>query len=810
MALWQDVRFAIRLLVKDPWFTAAAVTALALGIAVNSTVFTLVNAVLFRGLPFTDSRQIVVIGTRDARGNNRGMSIRDFEDVRGGSTLFDGMALVFFANLNVSDDSGQPPDRYSGPYLSSNIFQIIQQAPALGRSFTEEDDRPGGAPVVMLGNGIWKSRYGADSSIIGKTIKANGLPLTVVGVMPEDMRFPPNSDLWIPFSQLSPGLKDDRRDARTLQVIARMKPGVTTTQASAEIGNLWKELARQFPDTNKDIEPRLITYDEQQNGGPIRIVFSSLMGAVVFVLLIACANVANLLLARAAFRSREISVRVSLGATRWRVVRQLLIESVVLAVLSGVIGFLLSLWGIRLFDAATQDVGKPYYMVFSLDPIVFAYIAAVCLATGIVFGLAPALHISKTNVNEVLKEGGRSGGSGMRARRWTGALIVAEIALTLVLLAGAGFMMRSFLNAYMADIGIDTAPLLTMQIVMPDRKYPPAARAPFVERAVERVNELPGIRGAAIATNIPTGGGQPRALEIEGQVFPAGQKPPLVTTVGVSPRYFDALGLKLARGRALGTGDGPPGHENVVINQRFVTMHFAGQDPIGRRIKLTAEGAPGPPAPWVTIVGISPTIRQRNFQDRDPDPVAYVPFSMMPSQVPTLIVNSGTTLAATTPALREEFRALDPDMPLFNINTFDAQLARQRWPFRVFGTMFAIFALIALVLSGVGLYAVTAYSVTQRTQEIGVRMALGAEPRQVWWFVLRRSLIQLGIGLTVGLAGAVGVGMLLRSLLVQMTPTDPVTLTGIASVLIVVSFAACFWPARRATQLDPVVALRHE
>jgi predicted permease len=813
MALWQDLRYAVRLMAKDRWFTLAAVTALSLGIAANATVFTLVNAVLLRGLPFPDARQIVAISTRDARNNQRGVSITDFEDLHASGTLFSDMALVFFASLNVSDDSGQPPDRFSGPYISSNIFRILGQQPMLGRNFTDEDDRPGAAPVMMLGYGIWMTRYGGDPSIVGKTLRVNSLPLTVVGVMPEDMKFPPNSDLWIPFSQLSPGLKDARRDARTLQAIGRMKPGVTVEQARAELGNIGKELARRFPDTNKDQTPWVVAFEEVQNGGPITLIFSSLMGAVVFVLLIACANVANLLLARSADRAREISVRVSLGATRWRVVRQLLVESVLLACLAGIAGFVLSIWGIRLFDAATQDVGKPYYMSFTLDPIVFAYLAGICLATGIVFGLAPALHVSRINVNDVLKEGGRSGGAGIRARRWTSALIVVEMTLTLVLLAGAGFMMRSFVNLYTMDLGLDTSNLATMALVMPDRKYhTPEERAAFVERADSRVNELPGIQAATIATNVPMGGGQGRGLEIEGRPAPSGQRPPIVTTVAVSPRYFETLGLKIANGRPLERTDGPAGHENVVVNQRFVALNFAQQDPIGQRIRLVVEGAPGPTPPWLTIVGVAPTVRQRNVQNTDPnpDPVVYLPYVMQPSQVPTLIVRSTAPTATTVSQLRGEFGVLDADMPLFNVRTMDEVLARQRWPFRVFGTMFAVFAVIALVLSGVGLYAVTAYSVTQRTQEIGVRMALGAQPQQVRWLIVRRSLIHLAIGLAIGLTSALGVGRLLRSLLVGLTPNDPFTLAGIASLLIGVSLAACYWPARRATRLDPVVALRHD
>jgi predicted permease len=812
MGLWQDIRFAARLLVKDKWVTLAAATALSLGIAANSAVFTLVNAVLIRGLPFDAPEQIVALSSRTTDGRFRGISIPDFEDWKASSRLFDAAALSFTANLNVSDDSGQPADRYSGPYISTDIFRIIRQHPILGRNFTPDDDRLGADPVVMLGYGIWTTRYGSDPSIVGKTIKINSLPLTVIGVMPRDMRFPPNSDLWIPFSQLSPGLRVLRRDARNFNGIARLKPGVTIEQARAELSAIGRALTAQYPDTNKDVAGWVRSFDEAVNGDPLRVVFGALMGAVAFVLLIACANVANLLLARAAARSREISVRVSLGATRWRIVRQLLIESVLLAVLSGAIGLLLSIGGIRLFDAATAATGQPYYMVFTLDGVVFAYLAAVCLGTAVVFGLAPALHVSRTNVNDLLKEGGRSGGAGMRARRWTAVLMVAELALTLVLLGGAGLMMRSFLNLYRADFGIETANLTTMQLVLPDRSFPtPQLRAAFIQRVQERVDQMAEIEVGTISTNAPLGGGNARPLAVQGRDLPTAEAAPRVTTVGISAKYFETLGLRPARGRALNERDGQPGQDNVVINQQLASMHFAGEDPIGRQIQFMAEGSSaGDPAPWLTIVGIAPNVRQRQAQERDPEPVAYVPYVLQPSQVPTLIVRSRAPLAAATDRLRNEMRTLDPDMPLFNVLTMDERLAQQRWPFRVFGAMFAIFAAIALALSAVGLYAVTAYSVSQRTQEIGVRMALGAQPGQVLWLILRRALVQLSIGLAIGVGGAIGVGWLLRSLLVQMSWLDPITLTAIVAVLVAVALAATFSPARRATRLDPVAALRYE
>jgi putative ABC transport system permease protein len=811
MSFLQDLRYAVRLLVKDPWFAAVAAIALALGIGVNNTVFTIVNSVLIRGLPFDRPDEIMSLGTRDARNRDRGVSYLEFQDWQNGNRSFVGLAAFSGQTMNVSDE-GRAPERFGGPYISGNAFQLIGQKSLIGRDFLPEDDRPGAAPVVMLGNGIWKNRYGSDPGVIGRTIKVNELPATVIGVMPEGFKFPINADLWVPLTQL-PGLTDQKRDARDFQVFGRLAAGVTPAQARAELTAVANRLAHDFPATNKEITPTVMTFNERYNGGQIRLIFLTLMGAVGFVLLIACANVANLLLARSAGRAREISVRVSLGATRFRIVRQLLVESVLLAAISGVLGFGLSLAGIRLFDAAVADVGKPYWIQFTLDGRVFAFLAATCLGSGVVFGLAPALHVSKTDINEVLKEGGRSG-SGVRARRWTSALIVVELALTLVLLAGAGFMVRSFLILYQRDVGIETSHLLTMRLQLPNRKYPtPEQRREFYERLDDRLAALGNVQAATVASTAPSTGGSSRQLFVEGREPVPGEQPQIVTQVMVGPRYFETIGLKLRRGRPFDDRDGTPGHETAIVNQRFVAMHFASDDPIGRRIRLTPEAAPGAPpqtAAVVTIVGITPTVRQRNFQEALPDPVVYVPLRSQPPPFAMLLLRAAGDPAALTPAVREEVRAIDPDLPLFGILTLDQMLAQGRWMFEVIGTMFGVFALIALALSAVGLYAVTAYSVSQRTQEIGVRMALGAQAPQVWWLVLRGALVQLAIGLPIGVAGAIGAGRLLQSVLVRSGSPDVATIASLVTLLITVSLCACFWPARRATQLDPVSALRYE
>jgi putative ABC transport system permease protein len=812
MSILQDLRFAARRLVKDRWITVAAVAALSLGIGANSAMFTIVNAALLRGLPFDEPDRIMMLDTRDARNRNFGVSVQDFEDWQRASKTFKGMSIVFNGSMNLSADD-RVPEQYPGVYISANGFDLIGETAALGRTFGPEDDKPGAPPVVLISDNVWKNRYAADPAIIGKSINTNGLPVTIIGVMPVGIKWPFTAEVWMPMSQLPPAFRAQGRASRFLMGYGRLADGVTLEQAQSEMTNISTQLQTEYQDTNKDITARLRPFNEAIIGGQLRTVFWALMGAVAFVLLIACSNVANLLLARAAQRSREMAVRVSLGATRLRIVRQLLVESVLLAFVSGLVGLGLSALLIRWFDSETANVGKPYWMVFEMDGSVIAFFAAVCLATGIVFGLAPALHISKTNVNEVLKEGGRSGGGGLRAKRWATGLVVAELTLALVLLAGAGFMMRSFVNMYRIDPGFDTSRLLIMQIILPARKYPTNDdQLGILRRIEERLNTVGSIEGASTSMAQPLGGGAQRQLVIDGRTAQAGEKPATVTMVSVGPRYFDALGVRLQRGRAWTETEGTPGREVAVINPELAARYFGKEDPIGQRIRLIDDTPAGQKAAWATIIGLTPPLRQRSFRNADPDPAVWVPHAQNATgpRGAAVLVRARSDPGPLTAQLRKEIFAVDPDMPLANIRTMDQVLEQQRWDIRVFGTMFSIFAGIAIVLATVGLYAVTAYSVTQRTQEIGVRMALGAQAAHIRNLILRRGLIQLGIGVTLGLAGAFGVGRILRSLLVQTGPNDPITLGGITLLLVIVGVTACLWPARQATRLDPVTALRYE
>ena len=819
MSLFHDLRFALRIITKERWFTAVAVAALALGIGVNATVFTLVNAVLIKGLPFKDSAQLYMLGPkRPADGGTSGLSMQELQEYRAQSQTFAGLAGFSGGNFNLADERGFP-EQANGSNLTANAFRVLGQAPLLGRDFVDGEDKRGAERVVILGYTLWKNRYGADQGVIGRPIRVNGEPATIVGVMPDNMRFPTNAAMWMAFQPAA----DEQRSNRPLQIFGRLRADSSFGQAQAEIQRIAAGHATKYPDTNKELTTALVqTFNQRFNGGPIRQIFLAMMGAVGFVLLIACANVANLLLSRSTNRAREIAVRFAMGATRWRVVRQLLVESVVLGAIGGGLGLLLSLGGVRAFDAAVADVGKPYWIQFTTDWTVIGYLAAICVLTGVLFGLAPALQVSRTSVSDVLKEGGR-GNSGSRRARWmSGMMVVVEIALTIILLTGAGVMTRAFLALYRDDIGIKTDYLMTMRLVLPGTKYPkPEVRQEFFDRLAPRLAGVAGAESVALATNIPPQGGGRRLLEIEGGKQTAGADWPEVTTVTAGPNYFETLGAPIRAGRGFNDTDGKPGFETVVINQRFAQLMFPGEDPMGRRIRFPARqpNAPPPTGPaaanqtppvWRTIIGIAPTLRHGSPQDAQPPAVAYIPMRQESPGFAMLLIRSRIDPTTMMTSVRREVQAIDQDQPVFTVQTMEQLLAQQRWPFVVFGTLFVTFAVIALVLAAVGLYAVMAYSVTQRTQEIGVRMALGAGTPQVSWLILRRGLIQLAIGLTIGLTGAWFATAVLPTQIVGNNPNDPRMFSFVTAVLVVVALAACLIPARRATRLDPLVALRNE
>jgi predicted permease len=810
----QDVRFACRLLARDRWFAAAAMVTLALGIGLNAIGFTIVNAAFLRGLPFADANRLLVLGWREAGGLSYRFSLAELQDLRAGSHTFTGLAGFANAAINISDERALPEEA-RGTWVTANSFGVLRQLPLVGRDFGPHDDRIGADPVAILSYRVWKNRYGADPAVLGKTLRLNGQPATIIGVMPDGMNFPNNTEVWAPFI---PSEMQRQRGTPSLNVFGRLRDGVARAQAEAELNGIARQLATAYPEANTAAAAVFLeTFTERYVGGPARTMFLTLMGAVSLVLLIACANVANLILSRAPDRARELAVRIALGATRWRVVRQLLIESIVLGCIGGSTGLLLADTGIRMVAAAVQDPDKPYWINFTVDYVVFGYVAAVCVLTGTLFGLAPALHVSKTDVNHVLKEGGRATAVSRRARWFSGTMVVAQLALTIVLLVGAGLMVRSFINLYNLDTGFRTENLMTLRMQLPAFKYPnPDARRAFYERLEPRVAAIPGVERVAITTVVPPFAAGQRPIEIEGRAAPTpDRRLPNVSTVTISPEFFETIGVTLVRGRSFQPSDGAPGAEAIIINEQVAANFFRAEDPIGKRVRFPALGrAPGPTAsPWLTIVGISPIVRHgmpRPKGGGGSNEVVYVPSRQDPPASASLLVRSLLPPASVMEAVRYTVQSIDRDQPVFAIQTLDQMLAQDRWPFRVFGALFGSLGLIALVLSSVGLYAVMAYVVSQRTQEIGVRMALGGDERRMYWLILRRGLAQLGIGLTLGLAGAVAVSQVMRTLLVEITPTDPITYVTITVVLTAVAIVACLIPARRATRVDPVVALRAE
>jgi predicted permease len=808
-----DLRAAIRAILKDRWLAGAAIVALALGIGVNATVFTLVNAVLIRGLPFHDSANLYVLGTErttpEGRGRINPVSYQELQDWRSQASTFVDMAAFTQLPVNLADERAMP-EQTSGARVSENLFRLLGQPPLLGRDFTPADGEGGAERVVILGNSLWQNRYGGDPGILGKAVRLNGEPAVIVGVMPPGIKFPTRAELW---TQVIPDASSARRDRRQYGVAARVKPGVGREAAQAELSGIAARLASAYPDSNKEVGATMQTFNERFNGGEIRTVFLALQGAVAFVLLIACANVANLQLSRAIHRAREVAVRTALGASRWRIVRQLLVESVLLGAAGGALGLLIAIGGVRMFDAAVADVGKPYWIVFSMDYVVFGFLAALCVLTGILFGIAPALQISRTNVNDLLKEGGRGTAGSRRARWLTSSMVVVELALTIVLLVGAGLMVRSFLKLYTAETGIAAENLMTMRLNLPAAKYStPEQRMAFYDRLTPRLAGIPGADGVAIATGLPGFGPPRQRVEIDGRPVPATwEERPEVAAVAVNAGFFRTTGIEIVRGRDFTDTDGTPGSEVVIVDQQFAAQVLPGEDPIGRRVRLPSQApAPGAPAPaWRTIVGISRTVEDLPQPGATrPAGAIYVPYRQDPPASAALLIRSRVDPTAMMNAVRREVQAVDPDQPVFTVQTIDQVMAQATWPYRIFGSLFAVFALIALVLSAVGLYAVMAYSVTQRTAEIGVRMALGAERRQISWLILRRGLAQVGVGLALGLAGAYGLSQVLTELLAGISPTDPVTFATITVLLAGVAAAACLIPARRATRVDPLVALR--
>ena len=803
--LLQDLRFAARTLRKSPGFTALAVVCLALGIGVNTSIFSIVNGALLRPFPFADpDRLVTLVATQPKQGWDRSTtSIPDLQDWREATTSFTSVAAFDWRSLTISN--GEEPERLEGSSITWNLFPVLGVPPQLGRGFRPEEDRPGAEPVVLLSDELWRRRFNADPTIIGRSVLVNDAPRTVVGVMPPRFKYPDNQELWVPMMPLEHATP---RGVRGVRVVARLKPGRTVEQASTELAAVAKRLEGQFPVENKGWGARVIPIREDMVGDEETLIILTMMGAVSFVLLIACANVANLMLARATARHREIAVRAALGAGRGRILRQLLTESVLIAVAAGVLGVGVAWVGLRLIDAGIpQSDALPFYIRWAIDRDALLYTVAISVLTGVVFGLAPALQATKGNLQEALKEGGRGSGAGMQRSRLRSTLVVVEVALSLVLLVGASLFVRSFLNLQRTSGGFDTAPMMTLRFYLPGERYDSTrARLQRMEDLVRRVEALPGV-GAAFASNLVplSGGGSGGGAIVEGRVVQPGDEP-RIFWAGVTPHFFQTLDVPIVSGRNFTDAEGRDSSAVAVVSEHMARKLWPSGSPLGQRFRLAGDTA----AHWLTVIGVSRDFHYDEMDDRDLQPAAYLPLPYLSTRNTGLVVRTAGDPAAATAAIRREIRASDPAIPVFEVMTMEEVRRTSFWQYRLFGWMFSVFGAIALLLAAVGVYGVISYGVTQRTHEIGVRVALGAPGRAVMRLVVGQGVTLALVGIGIGLLGAFGVTRVIQSILWDVSASDPLSFTGVALFLTAVAALASWVPARRATRVDPIVALRNE
>jgi putative ABC transport system permease protein len=804
--LWRDVQYGARTLLKSPGFTAVAVLTLALGIGANTAIFSVIDAVLLRPLPYPDADRLVFLTEWSEQVPNMSFSVANFKDVRDQSTVFESLFAHNGANFILTGEGGEA-ERVAGRQVSSGFVATLGKPPLLGRAFTAEEDKPGAERVVLLGEGFWERRFGRDPSVLGRSLLLSGEAFTVIGVMPGSLHGNlKTTDVFTPLLRLEDriGGEERRGNHPGMYVIGRMKPGVAVEQARTEVVTIAKRLAEEHVTSNArqsmTLEPL-----QQAYVGELRPALLVLLGAVVFVLLIACANVANLLLARAAQREREIAVRMALGAARKRVLRQLMTESVLLSLAGALLGLVLAYGGVKAL-VASLPTNVPRADEIAMDARVFAFTMGLAVVTGLVFGIAPAWKVSGLHVQDPLREGGR-GAVGPGHRRMRQVLVVFEIAAALVLLVGAGLMLRSFFRVLQADPGFRSEGVLTASLPLSPARFPePPQKAAIAERLVERLRVVPGVEAAAVS--IPLLGSWQTSFLVEGRPEPPPGQRPSADVTRVAGDYFRAMGVQLVDGRVFDERDREGAPLVCVIDETFVRAQFPSGSPLGKRV--TFSSSRDSELKWMEVVGI--VAHTKNYGVDEPSRVEiYVPYLQNPVGAGvSVILRTAGDPGSLTGALREAMREVDPEIPVYQARALLDLVAESNAPRRLAATLIAVFAALALVLAAVGIYGVMSYAVAQRTQEIGLRMALGARREDILGMVLRSGTVMAVTGVAIGFVAALALARLIKSLLFQTSATDPPTFSIVPVVLVAVALFACWLPARRATKVDPLVALRYE
>ena len=818
--LWQDIRYGARMLLKNPGISIVVVIALALGIGANSAIFSVVNAVLLRPLPYEESERLIFLNEQSPVLDEMSISYPNFSDWRTQTQTFEKIGVYNTASYNLTGVG--EAERIITGQASADLFSALRVNALHGRVFNNDEDKPGGRAVVVLSYPLWQRRFGGQMSILNQAITLNGKSYDVIGIMPESFAYPRRAEMWVPVGQLSDQASwKERGNHPGLYGIGRLKPGATFEQAEADMNTIGANLEQQYPNSNSGTRPRLRPMLEVFVGDARRALWV-IFGAVGFVLLIACANIANLLLARATARKKEMAIRTAVGASRWRLMRQLLTESVLLSLIGGAIGLALAHWGVKLILYMSPNA-IPRSREIGLDWTVLGFTIGVSVLTGIIFGLLPAIQAGDVDVHETLKESGR----GTSSRQWLrSSLVVAEVATTLVLLIAAGLMIRSFYLLHKVNPGFSHEHLTSFSVALPQKKYSSLeTRQAFFDRLLENIRSLPGVESVAAASGLPLGNnGWQSGFWIEGRPDPPRDQRPLVELCRVTPDYFKAMNIPVLRGRVFTDSDNRAhlagqdlsklsederavkGLNKIVIDEEFAKRYWPDEDPIGKRVTFGSAEQPRK----LEVIGVVGRVKMESLNQNSDRVQGYYSFAQLPASSMTVIMKGASDPNQLINSVRGAIKEIDPDQPIHSVRTMDEIRAESVQNERLNLTLLSLFAGIALVLAIVGIYGVMSYSVTQRTHEIGIRMAIGARPRDVFTMILGHGMKLALIGVGIGLIGAFALTRLMASMLFGVEPTDATTYGGIAALLIGVSLLACYLPGRRATKVEPTISLRYE